>query len=115
MNVVLQSAERTLLSVSTEELIGLNNAMNEVCNDSHLADAEFQTRLGVTREFLVGLLQQMPGEPTATQCVAERTSVWAADGAVHMVCVSAFGDPVELSKREAQLFAEKLKLAIAES
>lgn len=62
MNVVLKSKERTLLSVSPEELVGIRNALNEICNDRRLAEAEFQTRLGVTREFLVGFLNQMPGE-----------------------------------------------------
>ncbi|HEX9391457.1 MAG TPA: hypothetical protein VF928_09120 [Usitatibacteraceae bacterium] len=115
MNVVLQSNERILLSITGEELVGLSNAINEMCNGIHIADAEFQTRLGVTREFLAGLLQQMPSAVDVTQGVTERANVWAADGAVHMLCISAFGDPVELSESEAQLFAKKLRSAIADS
>ena len=45
-----------LLDVSRSELILLNNALNEVCNGVAIADAEFATRLGGSREQLVHLL-----------------------------------------------------------
>lgn len=112
MNVVIQSKERTLLSVSSEELAGICNALNEICNDGHLADAEFQTRLGVTRDFLVSLLCQMPVAADPASDNAERTDVWATEGAVHMVCISAFGDPVELNSEEARDFSARLNAAI---
>ena len=115
MNVILQSKERTLLSVSPEELVGICNALNEICNDRHLADVEFQTRLGVTREFLVGLINQMPGEVSPCQGATERADVWAAEGAVHMLSVSAYGDPVELNGEEARAFAARLTAAIEEA
>lgn len=115
MNVVLQSPERTLLSVSPDELVGICNALNEICNGRSLADVEFETRIGVTREFLTGLLAQMPAEVSPPKGAAERADVWAAEGAVHMLCISAYGDPVELSDAEAQAFSEQLQLAITEA
>lgn len=115
MNIVLQSPERTLISFSPEELVGICNSLNEICNDRHLVDSEFQTRLGVTREFLVGLLAQMPNEVSPSQGITERADVWAAEGAVHTICISASGDPVELNETEAQAFAERLQLVITEA
>jgi hypothetical protein len=44
----------------------------------------------------------------------ERTDVWEESGAVHMLCVSAAGDPVELSENEARDFAFRLNKAISE-
>ncbi len=48
--------EKFVLEVSRAELILINNAINEVCNGVHIADNEFQTRLGESvedaREFL---------------------------------------------------------------
>jgi len=45
----------------------------------------------------------------------ERVDVWEEQGAVHMLCVSAVGDPVELSEVEAKRFAVKLQQSIAEA
>ena len=45
----------------------------------------------------------------------ERVEVWEEHGAVHILCVSAFGDPVELGEVEAKEFAVKLNKAIGEA
>ena len=45
----------------------------------------------------------------------ERVDVWEDRGAVHVLCVSAFGDPVELSEVEARELAAKLNKAICEA
>ena len=42
----------------------------------------------------------------------ERADVWEEQGAVHMLCATAHGDPVELSETEAQEFASRLAGAI---
>ena len=49
------------LRVHFNELQLLNNALNEVCNGIDIADFEFQTRLGVTREEARSLLGQING------------------------------------------------------
>ena len=85
MNVVLQSRERTLVSLTFDELNGICSALNEVCNDSRLRDQEFQTRLGVTREFLLALLSQMPRNAESAQGSAERTGAWADQGSVQVI------------------------------
>lgn len=115
MKVLLQSQERTLLSLSTEELTGIRNALNEVCNDGRFSEGELQTRLGVTREFLDALRSQMPADAGSPDTAIERADVWAQNSSVHMVCTSASGDPVELSPSEARGFAQRLQLAIAEA
>ena len=43
----------------------------------------------------------------------ERVEVWEEQGAVHVLCVSAFGDPVELGEVDARDFAVKLNSAIS--
>ncbi len=43
---------------------------------------------------------------------AERIDVWEVQGAVHVLCVTPDGDPVELSANEARAFAEQLAKAI---
>ncbi len=45
----------------------------------------------------------------------ERVEVWEECGTVHVLCVSAFGDPVELGEVEAREFAAKLNKAIGEA
>ena len=45
----------------------------------------------------------------------ERVDVWEDQGVVHVICVSAFGDPVELSEAEARELAAKLNKAIGEA
>lgn len=42
-----------------EELIVINNALNEVCNGSLLDDAEFQTRVGYSREAAHKVLEKV--------------------------------------------------------
>jgi hypothetical protein len=39
----------TEVHLTREELITINNALNEICNIDHIADWEFQTRMGVDR------------------------------------------------------------------
>ena len=66
MNFVLQTADRFLASLTRDELCGISNAINEVCNGVHIEDAEFQTRLGVTRSFLQQVLTTIGSQLVAT-------------------------------------------------
>lgn len=50
MNLVHQNGHRFLLSASRTQLFGIANALNEICNGIHIADAEFEARLGSTRQ-----------------------------------------------------------------
>jgi hypothetical protein len=45
----------------------------------------------------------------------ERVDVWEEQGAVHILCVDSFGDPVELSADEARAFAVRLDHVISEA
>ncbi|MDR7151568.1 hypothetical protein J2W49_003544 [Hydrogenophaga palleronii] len=42
----------------------------------------------------------------------DQVAVWEEQGAVHVFCVSSFGDPVELGEVEAKAFADRLNKAI---
>ncbi|WP_457425962.1 hypothetical protein [Roseateles sp. P5_E7] len=45
----------------------------------------------------------------------QRADVWEESGAVHVLCISVFGDPVELGEEEARDFAARLDKAIVEA
>jgi hypothetical protein len=49
------------VELTDAELVTVNNALNEVCNGVHIGDAEFETRLGVTREEARALLLKISG------------------------------------------------------
>ena len=49
------------VELTDRELVILNNALNEVCNGVHTDDAEFETRLGATREEARALLLRISG------------------------------------------------------
>lgn len=46
-------------SFTHEELVIINNALNEICNGVSLADDEFQTRIGATRDKASKLLSKV--------------------------------------------------------
>ncbi len=102
-----------LLSVSTEELSGLCSALNEVCHAIDIEDFEFETRLGASRAFLAELLVQLKvGPQNLEQKNLERVSAWADGGSVQAICVTAFGDPVDMNVHEAQSLVDQLVAAI---
>jgi hypothetical protein len=47
------------LGLTTDELLILNNALNEVCNGIDIDDFEFSARIGVDREEARGLLHRI--------------------------------------------------------
>lgn len=51
-------------------------------------------------------------DSSQSHVITERAEVWESQGAVHMLCVDSFGDPVEMTEDEALAFAERLKAAI---
>jgi len=114
MNAVLQIPQRLLLSVTTDELTGICNALNEVCHGVHIEDPEFETRLGVSRAFLADLLAQLAAGVSHPSLQSyERAEAWAEGGSVQAICVTAFGDPTDLSSEEAKALVEQLRQAIA--
>jgi hypothetical protein len=114
MNKVLSTPDRTLLSFTNEEFTAVMNAVNEVCNGVHIEDWEFQTRIGVTREFLRSVLRDLNLDPLPARQVPELLQAWE-DGGVMVRAISVYGDPLKLGVAEAQAFAEKLKTAIREA
>lgn len=113
-------------------LAALNRLGYVVTADGRFCKAEngHQSFLAEDVLSLLGLvkLQEVRGnewQPTDTEvdnCLVldvatanaayERADVWEENGAVHVICVSAFGDPVELSEEAAREFAGRLSNAI---
>jgi hypothetical protein len=116
MNVVLQTADRILVSFAADEMVGICNALNEVCHGIHIDDAEFATRLGVSRTFLAGLLHELNnGDRHPNQPADFRTAAWADGASVQAICVTVFGDPVDMGTDEAQRFAKELHEAVEQA
>jgi hypothetical protein len=53
------SPDPHVLRLTTDELVWLNNALNEVCNGIAIDDAAFSTRLGGSRHELKALLARI--------------------------------------------------------
>lgn len=114
MNAVLQTTDRFLLSFTADELLGVCNALNEVCHGVHIEEPEFQTRLGVSRGFLAGLLSQLQaGVKHPALRTDSRLAAWSDEGSIQAICVSVSGDPADMSSEEARTFARQLGMAIA--
>lgn len=115
MNIVLQTRERTLVSLSSEEVMAISNAINEVCNGVAISDWEFQTRLGFDRKFLQTVLSGLVGTVGQELRSNEAVNVWADNSSVMLRSITAFGDPVEMGENEIEEFSSRLKAAIADS
>jgi hypothetical protein len=116
VNAVLQTSQRLLLSITSDELNGLCNALNEVCHGVHIEDPEFETRLGVSRSCLADLLTNLSrGVHDSSLQTAKRADAWTDGGSVQAVCITVFGDPCDMSIEEARVFADKLLASIKEA
>ena len=116
MNFILQTSERLLVSLSREELRGISNALNEVCNGIHIDEAEFQTRLGVTRSFLQQALTTIGGRLVATpEPNYDCATAWADGASVQIRAISVFGDPVDMGADGARDFAALITDAITQA
>jgi len=47
------------VTISLDELLLINNALNEVCNGIHISEHEFSTRLGVSRREAAAFLARV--------------------------------------------------------
>jgi len=112
MNILLQTSERTLVSVSQDELRGLANALNEVCNGIDIPATEFHTRLGVDRSVLIELHQRLIAKPDESVSKYERVDVWPEPASVMVRAVSVYGGPVEMSTSEAEALIEQLRQSV---
>ena len=116
MNVVLQATDRLLVSVTADELLGISNALNEICHGIHIDDAEFQSRLGVSRKFLASVLGRLAtGADSTITRTDSRIAAWSDGASVQSICITASGDPVDMNTAEATAFVEQLSEAIREA
>jgi len=94
-----------LISIPREDLIGINNALNEICNGLEIEDPEFETRIGQPRDALrrslytLGVVLSGPIEDL------DLVSAWSDGTSVQVRAISAFGDPVDMGSDEAKVFA----------
>jgi len=58
-----QTDKSVTVTLTADEVVILNNALNEVCNGVDIDDDEFLTRLGQPRERVRKLLQALSGLP----------------------------------------------------
>lgn len=115
MNIVLNSSERALLSLTRDELVAINNALNEVCNGVHISDRDFQTRLGVDRSFVATLLEEISAAFDPGRGESEVAATWSGGGGVMVKAITVFGDPIELGESDARMFSEDLARARKEA
>jgi hypothetical protein len=54
-----RDASNCTVTLTREELLLVNNALNEICNGLHLEDVEFSTRLGASQTKALSLLQRI--------------------------------------------------------
>lgn len=109
MNLIHKTKQRYLVSLTPDELTGISNALNEVCNGVHIADAEFQTRLGHPRSELAAILQRI-GEFFAADNAdsMEILDTWSDGATVQVRAISVSGDPVDMSTEDALSFATQI-------
>jgi hypothetical protein len=106
MNLIRKTKHRYLLSLTPEELTGISNALNEVCHGVHIADDEFQTRLGHPRSEIASILQRLGGIFAADDADSlEVADAWSDGESVQVRAISVTGDPVDLGTEEALSFA----------
>jgi hypothetical protein len=111
MNLVHSNGHHLLLHFTRAEAIGIANALNEVCNGVDIPDQEFQTRLGADREAVRSLLKAMHTCLDAKPAPFDTVCAWADGCSVQARCISAYGDPVDMSSDEARDFARALASA----
>ena len=104
-----------LAHFTRDELSTLSNALNEVCHGVHIDDAEFETRLGAPRTELASILSELGRWITAPPSDFEVMQAWADGCSVQARCISAFGDPADMSSGEARTFAARLVAAADEA
>lgn len=108
MHLRHHNGDHFLAHFSRDELLALSNALNEVCHGIHIDDAEFETRLGTTRTQLASILSELGRGIDEPPSDFEVMQAWADGCSVQARCISAFGDPADMSSAEARSFAARL-------
>lgn len=115
MNVVLKTNNRHLLSFTTSEIGGVLNAINDICNGVRNDEAEFESRIGVTRSSMTELLMRMTADVPSSMHRDSRSDAWSDGASVQAICMTVTGDPVDMSVEEAKEFQKRLGDAIEEA
>jgi len=108
MKLVRATSERLMISVAREDLIGINNAVNEICNGIEIEDPEFETRLGQPRNALRRSLQSIDAALSGPIEEMDLVGVWSDGSSVQVRAISVFGDPVDMGSDEANAFATQI-------
>ena len=97
MHKVLDDSKQLLLSLSVNELAALTRLLDAV-RDKPGEDAE-----------IAAMLDALHSEVHASRREHELVQVWPDQGAVMLRVMNTFGDPVELSEKQARSFAQQLE------
>ena len=108
MNVAHHNGHHFLVHVTRDELVAVSNALNEVCHGIQIDDAEFQTRLSVSRSRLQEILADVSSFLTAPPADFDMVTAEADGCSVQVRCVSAQGGAVDMSSTQARDFARLL-------
>jgi hypothetical protein len=116
MNLILKTTPRYLMTLTSEDLTGILNALNEVCNGLHFSESEFQTRLGHNRSELMSLLQKV-GDAIAAKDADDQdmAEAWSDGASVQVRAINVYGDPVDWGTGEALEFAELINRCVHEA
>ena len=115
MHAVLQDSTRTLLSLSQNELEALKRAVDAAIRASSVSDTDFEHQFGSTRDGMRTLHAALGTAPHASRQVSERIDAWEDQGAVMLLVMNTWGDPVELGETEAAEFRATLDRAVREA
>ena len=106
MHLIHKTKHRYLVSLTPEELVGISNALNEVCHGIDIAEPEFHARLGHSRSELASILHQLSEVFAAADADSmELADAWSDGSSVQVRAISVFGDPVDMGTEEALSFA----------
>ena len=105
MNVAHHNGNHFLVHVTRDDLVAVSKALNEVCHGIDIDDAEFQTRLSVSRGRLQEILAEIGSSLTAPPEDFDMVTAEADGCSVQVRCVSAQGGAVDMSSTQARDFA----------
>jgi len=115
MHKVLDDGVRVLLSLSSEELAAVAQAVRYACDIRQITETEYTAKFGVAQNVMVGLHTALCANPHEGRRTSELVEAWEAQGGVMVRVMNTFGDPVELGERAASEFSEQLQQAIREA
>lgn len=103
MKNITSTKTQFLISLSSDELLAMANALNEVINNSDIDDCDCSTRIGIG----YGQLKEL--HESTTQILEENNNrngeifeAWKYGESIQIRAISAYGDPADLGYEEVK-------------